>query len=341
MDHIIEQTTKKISVIVPIYNMEQYLERCVDSILGQSYHNLEIILVDDGSTDHSPEMCDAYAVRDDRIRVVHKQNGGLSDARNAGMGIATGDYYGFVDSDDWIEPLMYEEMLTACEDHQAQLAICRYAEIHGSQRVDDGTGRKDILSREEALDIYICERDGFCIYNSVWSKLFSKELIREMRFPVGHNSEDIMFTTRAFCRMEKCVYLDHSYYNYVVEREGSIMNEISGERTMRDEIPFWQEHIVCIREAGLKELAEKAAYHYYKRLLIYDLRFRKSKANHSYALELEQLIKSEKDKINIIYSHSFVKRGDRARMKLFLVSPALYRLTNTLYEKTILAIRRG
>ena len=99
-----------ISIIVPVYNMEQYMERCVNSIINQTYHNLEIILVDDGSTDHSPAMCDEYALRDGRIKVVHKPNGGLSDARNAGLTVASGNYIGYVDSDDWIEPQMYEKM---------------------------------------------------------------------------------------------------------------------------------------------------------------------------------------------------------------------------------------
>ena len=95
-----------ISVIVPVYNMEQYMERCVNSIINQTYHNLEIILVDDGSTDHSTAMCDEYALRDERIKVVHKPNGGLSDARNAGLAVVSGNYVGYVDSDDWIEPQM-------------------------------------------------------------------------------------------------------------------------------------------------------------------------------------------------------------------------------------------
>ena len=102
-----------ISVIVPVYNVEQYLDRCVCSILNQTYQNLEIILVDDGATDSSGRMCDEYAKRDERIKVVHKQNGGLSDARNAGLAAATGEYIGYVDSDDWIEPDMYEKMYEA------------------------------------------------------------------------------------------------------------------------------------------------------------------------------------------------------------------------------------
>ena len=120
-----ESCADLISIIVPVYNMEQYLERCMESIINQTYPTLEIILVDDGSTDRSPQLCDAYAKKDSRIRVVHKPNGGLSDARNAGLAIATGTYIGYVDSDDWIELDMYERMYSACVENGAQLAVCR------------------------------------------------------------------------------------------------------------------------------------------------------------------------------------------------------------------------
>ena len=114
----------KISVIVPVYKVEKYLDRCVESIVNQTYKNLEIILVDDGSPDNCPVMCDEWAEKDERIRVIHKENGGLADARNAGMNIATGDYIGFVDSDDWIEPNMYEVLLKNALKYDADISRC-------------------------------------------------------------------------------------------------------------------------------------------------------------------------------------------------------------------------
>ena len=112
----------KISVIVPVYKVEKYLDKCVESIVNQTYKNLEIILVDDGSPDNCPAMCDEWAEKDERIRVIHKENGGLADARNAGMDIATGDYIGFVDSDDWIEPNMYEVLLKNALKYDADIS---------------------------------------------------------------------------------------------------------------------------------------------------------------------------------------------------------------------------
>lgn len=173
-----------VSVIVAVYNIEEYLPRCVDSILAQTYEKLEIILVDDGSTDKSGRICDEYAEKDSRIQVIHKKNGGLSDARNAGMDIATGEYIGFVDGDDWIDRDMYRAMYEACEKENAQIAACRYKQITKSGVIDASTGNSVSLSKIEALEIYICGDERYLIYNSVWSKLFSAELIQGMRFPV-------------------------------------------------------------------------------------------------------------------------------------------------------------
>lgn len=165
---------KLVSIIVAVYNIEEYLQRCVDSILAQTYRNLEIILVDDGATDSSGRICDEYAQKDERIQVIHKKNGGLSDARNAGMDVAKGDYIGFVDGDDWIEPDMYRAMVTACEREQAQIAACRYKQITKSGIVDASAGNSVSLSKTEALEIYVCGDERYLIYNSVWSKLFQQ-----------------------------------------------------------------------------------------------------------------------------------------------------------------------
>lgn len=258
-----------LSVIVPVYNVEQYLERCVDSILGQTYQNLEIILVDDGSSDASPRLCDAYAAKDGRIKVVHKHNGGLSDARNAGLAKATGKYIGYVDSDDWIEPTMYETMYQACKEQKAQVAICRYSQVYRDREVTGGSGEIIGFDREELLRIYIGGHDQYIIYNSVWSKLFSREVVEGALFPTGHNSEDIMYTTKAFCKAKRAVYLDTCLYHYVLDREGSIMNVQRGQRMFKDELPFWREHMEYIGKQVSEEMGMYAAYHFYRRLLFY------------------------------------------------------------------------
>lgn len=330
---------KLISIIVAVYNIEEYLPRCVDSILAQTYKHLEIILVDDGSTDSSPRICDSYAEQDDRIKVIHKENGGLSDARNAGMDVAKGEYIGFVDGDDWIDADMYRDMYYACEQEKAQVAVCRYKQITKSGIIDASTGDSVSLSQKEALLIYLCGDERYLIYNSVWSKLFARELVEDMRFPVGKNSEDIMFTTKAFCNMERCVYLDTAYYNYVIDREGSIMNQKIGERRLKHEIPFWREQISYLAAQGMKELSDKAAYHFYRRMLFYYIDFMENKQTRNYAKDIISILKEEKETINRIYQEDYVATGDRVRMKLVMAAPGVYYQTVRFYDNYIIPIR--
>ena len=327
-----------ISIIVPVYNVEQYLERCMTSILNQTYKKLEIILVDDGATDNSSKMCDEYARLDNRVKVIHKANGGLSDARNAGIEIATGEYIGYVDSDDWIEPDMYERMYNACIENDAQLAVCRYASEYKDKTVLGGKNTVVPLNRDELLKIYISGHDEYIIYNSVWSKLFKRELVEGVQFPKGRNSEDIMYTTKAFCKLEKAVYIDSCLYHYVLDREGSIMNVSRGERMFKDEIPFWREHISHIRENVSDKLADLAAYHFWRRLLFYYIDM-KSNSHKEYAKRLVAEIKSDKTEISRVYKGGIVAKGDKARMKLFMVNPSLYAFVVRLYERVIIPVR--
>lgn len=328
-----------ISVIVPVYNMEKYLERCVDSILRQTYKELEIILVDDGSTDSSPEMCDEYAKKDARIKVVHKENGGLSDARNAGLVVAAGDYIGYVDSDDWIEDDMYERMYRACVENEAQLCVCRYFSEYSDKREGGGNGACVPLTRDELLRIYIGGHDDYVIYNSVWSKLFRRDLVDGMFFPKGRNSEDIMYTTRAFCMSVKAVYLDTCFYHYVIDREGSIMNAAGAERMFRDEIPFWREHIECIGDMVSAWMADLARYHLQRRLLFYYIDAVNCK-NKEAAERLIAEIKTDKDAMDRVYKSGIVSRGDRLRMALFLLSPSLYIVADRMYARLASHIKR-
>lgn len=333
-----------ISVIVPVYNVEKYLERCVNSILQQTYGQLEIILVDDGSTDASPEMCDEFAAGDKRIKVIHKENGGLSDARNAGLKVATGAYIGYVDSDDWIEKDMYENMHRACVENAAELCVCRYFSEYADRTESGGSGECIPLTRDELLRIYIGGHEQYVIYNSVWSKLFKRSLVEGAEFPKGRNSEDIMYTTRAFCRLERAAYLDQCLYHYVLDREGSIMNVSRGERMFKDELPFWREHIALIGEQVSKEMADFASYHFWRRLLFYYIDFKNAekkgdKAAMQYAKRLVGELRHDKTQIKRVYGGGMVSGGDRARMKLFLFCPALYALTVRLYEKFVIPIK--
>lgn len=329
-----------ISVIVPVYNMEQYLERCINSIKKQSYSNLEIILVDDGSTDHSADMCDTYAQEDQRIKVIHKVNGGLSDARNAGLAIATGTYIGYVDSDDWIEPQMYQKMYEACIENEAQVAVCRYAKVYSDETIRGGNHKTTVFERDSILKVYLSDNSDYIVYNSVWSKLFAREIIVGEIFPVGKNSEDIMYTTRAFCKVTKAVYVDECLYNYVLDREGSIMNVNRTERMFQDEIPFWREHIAYIRQHVSDEMGDMAAYYFYRRMLSYYMELSQQVETRNAAKQIASMMKNEKAVILKVYGNAYEGKGDVVRMNIFMMSPTAYKIMNKLYEKVIIPLRK-
>lgn len=212
-----------ISVIVPVYKVEKYLNRCVKSIVDQTYGNLEIILVDDGSPDCCPAMCDAWKERDNRMKVIHKSNGGLSDARNAGMEVANGELIGFVDSDDWIAPDMYQCLYAIMKADNSDIAAC------GVEMVwEDGTLSQMltqtgscVLNREEAMSALIEE---FWLKQPVWYKLYKADIIRNILFPVGKYHEDAFWSYQAIGAAERVSVTDHVGY-YYWQRNGSIMGE--------------------------------------------------------------------------------------------------------------------
>lgn len=214
----------KISIIVPVYNVEEYLEKCIESLIGQTYKNLEIILVDDGSEDKSGEICDLWKDKDSRIRVIYKENGGLSDARNAGMDIATGDYIGFIDSDDYINKRMYEILLNNMNDYNSDISVCSIKKVYESNEVynSDITNKNiSIFTAEEALRDLIEEG---VLKQTVWNKLYKKSVIKDIKFEFGKIHEDEFWSYQVFGKSSKIVYTDEGMY-YYLQRSGSIMDK--------------------------------------------------------------------------------------------------------------------
>ena len=211
---------KKVSVIVPVYNMEKYLSRCVDSILSQTYADLEVILVDDGSKDSSAAICDQYAERDGRIKVVHKANGGLSSARNAGLDLATGDYIGFVDSDDYISPEMYSVLCHHIENSDCEIANVMYVRADENGRTTPSkvphNTDKEIEAEQFAKELMLHTGDV-----SVCTKLFRAELFKNIRFPEGKLNEDLLFILDVLGGVKKIAFAAHVGYFYFT-RSGSI-----------------------------------------------------------------------------------------------------------------------
>lgn len=211
----------KISVIVPVYNVEQYLTRCVESILAQTYRNLEIILVDDGAKDASGSLCEELAARDARISVIHKENGGLSSARNAGIDIATGDYLAFVDSDDWIEPDMYAHMLGLMKRYDARLVCAGRYDVDsrdGSRKKGLCPEREEVITGMELLGrVFTWENCD----SAAGDKLYHRSLFQKIRYPLGVVSEDVAMFYKLAELADRVVMCDRPFYNYY-HRPGSI-----------------------------------------------------------------------------------------------------------------------
>lgn len=215
-----------ISVIIPVFNVEKFLPRCVESVQKQTYTNIEIILVDDGSPDRCAEICDAYAEKDSRIRVIHKKNGGLSDARNAGMDIARGEYFCFIDSDDYIQPTMLEHMSSAIESSGAKLALCNLmcVDEKGSRVFDaqESCIQSGVFSAHELLPRFYQKLGWY--YIVAWNKLYHRSLFEDIRFPFGKIHEDEYIAAQIIWNAQTIVCLESEEYIYIYQRKGSIMN---------------------------------------------------------------------------------------------------------------------
>lgn len=251
----------EISIIVPVYNVESYLHQCIDSILAQTFSDFELILVDDGSTDQSGKICDEYAKEDGRIKVIHKKNGGLSDARNAALEGAAGKYIGFVDSDDYVDPKMYETMYEAVKHTSTDIVCCAMDYFYdGSSRME---GKWPDIS--EAI---LYERRDFIenfypltkeiIRASACNKLYTRRIFDQIRFPVGKKYEDSYVRLDILDKANKVLILPDALYFYR-QRNGSIMTTVSEGNL--DEVAFVYRYYLFFREKALSEQSRFALLH--------------------------------------------------------------------------------
>ena len=318
-----ERIEPKISIIVSIYNIEKYVEKSIQSICNQTYKNLEIVLVDDGSTDNSGQVCDQWARKDERIRVIHKKNGGLSSARNAGTQSATGEYIAFVDGDDWIDSEMYEEMLLTILNCDADIAICNYKEVSKQGVTDTSTEDITILEGKETLEVFIKEDETYQIQNAAWNKLYKRSLMGDLRFPEGKLFEDIVYTTKLLAKSQRAVYVNKAYYNYLFDRSDSIMNSKKVERLLTDQVPAYKEKgefLLSIEETKLFLIHQ---FFFYKRMLLHykEAKEKKPEGYGDFVKEIRKIICAKPIHWDAFKGQS---KGELIRMRLFVISPVLY-----------------
>lgn len=223
-----------ISVIIPIYKVEEYLDACITSVVNQTYSNLEIILVDDGSPDNCPQMCDEWARKDSRIQVIHKPNGGLSDARNAGIEISTGAYIAFVDSDDFIKPDMLEKLHTALAKENADIAACGILTCEGDKQT--AWGCQNVVGAPEQIYALLYNDTAYPV--AACNKLYRRSCWETLRFPVGKTCEDAFTTYQLIHNARRIVMIPEALYCYRI-RPGSIMTSSFSPKKM-DEEEAWR-----------------------------------------------------------------------------------------------------
>lgn len=243
-----------LSIIMPIYNSGEYLSATLENVLAQNYEKYELILVDDGSTDGSGALCDEFAERDPRIRVIHQKNAGLSAARNAGLDAAEGEYVGFVDSDDLIEPEMFSTLTGIAAQYDADIVQCRHDRLDSVQGVTYSGGERIVDGRTFVREIF--EHEGKEATNQVaqWSKIYRRELFDGVRLPVGRYFEDEWTTYRICLKADKIVLIHDELYHYV-KRENSIITAATA-KSLRDKQDALADRMAFLPKL-LPELEEK------------------------------------------------------------------------------------
>lgn len=245
----------KISIIVPIYNVEAYIAKGIEAICAQTYTNLEILLIDDGSVDNSGRICDEYAKRDERIRVCHIENSGQSHARNVGLSMATGELIGFIDGDDAPLPHMYERLYSLMEEYQADIVECNFVGRNSPPPDSIMEGEVIVLSGKEALYKQLdMEQKSRYPSTSVWSKLFKKEVIKELRFPDGRIHEEYCYLCEALYSCDTYLYVNEILYHRTLRKDSTTKEKFS-VRTL-DKLIVHRERNRFLESVGETELLE-------------------------------------------------------------------------------------
>lgn len=303
---------KLISVVIPIYNVEKYLVRCIESIINQTYTKLEIILVNDGSNDNCGSICNEYAEKDNRIIVIHKENGGLSDARNAGLKIATGEYICFIDSDDYIHEKMIDTLYNLIIDNNAQISVCSFRKVYDSF-LNYAKEKKDKniiinkLNNVEALNNLFNEL--YLTTVVAWNKLYNKELFENIEYPKNKYHEDEYTTYQLIYKAQKIVYTNQVLY-YYLQRNNSITGD-AGTFSLRrlEALDAFHERTVFFYNKGLYDLCSESAYRYLACILKYYYRIDKNVRNNGIILnKLKDRYRKEYKKFRKIMKISWKKR---------------------------------
>lgn len=315
----------RISVIIPVYNSVRFINSCLESIINQTYKNLEIIIVDDGSTDGSDRVCNEWLKKDKRIIVIHQQNQGVSVARNHGLEYATGEYISFVDSDDTLESDMYEILMDAMFCYRAEITHCGYKRVNEQGDILKIVNGSHIILEQDSKEAIDCMLSGQYFVGSLWNKLYSKSTLKNIRFCEElKNNEDILFNFLVFQNAKKIVFIDEPKYNYY-EHDSSACNQLNKEKQIRD-----SEHATTLMTQQCKE---KSIYKivvkcfFYTKLDLYRYLIMYSKSNLYEKKDLKEWLKK---------NHYILKQSElklKINYYLLVYCPQFYRIFYHMYDK--------
>lgn len=312
-----------ISIIVPIYNVEPYLQKCVDSVLNQTFQNYELILVDDGSTDNSSKICDEYANKYDYITVIHQNNAGVSAARNTGLDSSKGEYIFFLDSDDWIERNALEKLISLIKKNNLDLAIIEIKETDNENIVFEKSDEIIFYSGDEILKFFFNEERLSIV---VWNKLYKKELFNKLRFPVGLRHEDEWVSSDIFCKAQKIAFTKQACVFYR-QHIGSYMHS-----------PFSLERLdyLSALEHRCHILLDSRKYNFYTKCVFYTLKIFMNYCIKINDLDLNQDEKRKLIKAYRLKTNKIFKLLPIYKWKLYLIKRYLiFRFSMKLYKKLI------
>ena len=298
-----------ISIIVPVYKTEQYLDRCVESIVSQTYKNLEIILVDDDSPDNCPQMCDAWAEKDNRIKVLHIENKGVANARNQGLDIATGNFIGFVDSDDYIEPDMFETLLNNLTDNNADISLCGYQ----INEEENAVANLRMVTPLDAMKL-ICMGDYK--YGVLWNKLYKKDLIKHIKMPDFVCCEDLIFNYYVFKNAQSIVECDSKLYHYFQNDESTVHSKFgigAFDAVKSKEIMVEEQQGTSLEEYAVRGLVSSC-------FVVLSGVIQSGKCSDKYDDLRNLILKHRQD----IYSSDLYTKKDKIKTFILSISPKLY-----------------
>ena len=306
-----------ISIIVPIYNVEPFLKECIESIIKQTYQNLEIILVNDGSPDNCGTLCDEYAKNDNRIKVIHKKNGGLSSARNAGLDIATGEYIAFVDSDDCVSSDFIQRLYELCKENSAEIAECDFLKFIDRIEKNSKNPEVELFSSIE-MQKRIYSKD-YVRTIVVWNKLYHKKIYKNLRFPEGKINEDEFITYKALDSTDKKIAITNETLYYYRYNESSIMARKFNEKRLQV-IQAYEERKEYYKNKSQKELYEKTVIEFQEKMKqLYMLTYKYIENNEMFLKDISNRMKK-----NLLEYKPLVGNKQKIRMIVFTMFPKAY-----------------